>query len=114
MISGLQENGVPNLMLFIIYLFQFCNDLLNHVSPIFWEGLIVIPIFLVLILFIITKNFKFMFLCFIILLISEFYFSGFFFQDNYKRATSFMFLVPFIIFILSSAYVSWLNLKKID
>jgi hypothetical protein len=102
MIPGLHENGVPNLALLAIYLYQFLNDLLGKSYRIFWEGIIVIPILVALIVFLLNKNFKILLICFVILLASLIYTTGI--LNNFFRI-DFWFVFIFLVFLTSSIFV---------
>lgn len=99
--TGLHENTVPNFALLAIYLYQFINDILKKSSAIFWEGLIVLPLFALLIIFFISRNYKIVATSFIALLCSLIYITGF--VPNYQRI-DFWFSALTLIFIISSLY----------
>ncbi len=110
LINGVQENGVPNFAILLIYLFQFFSDVFNNTSTIFWEGLITIPIFGLLILFLRSKNYRVLLICFLSLLIVLVYITGV--LSNYYRI-DLTFSIPLLIFLISSIYVILLA-KKIS
>lgn len=98
---GVQENGVPNFILLIIYFYQFLYDLFNNTSSILWQGLIAIPTFGLLVLFLRSRNYKILLSCFVILLFIIFYITGLVY--NYKRIND-AFTIPAILFLISSIY----------
>ncbi|MDX6183585.1 hypothetical protein SGQ44_14710 [Flavobacterium sp. Fl-77] len=98
-IPGLDENGTPNLAFMMLCLYQFFYDICNASTVIFWEGFIIIPIIAALIVFFISKSYKILFFCFLVLLIPLTYASGLI--TNYSRI-NFWFLFTFLLFILSS------------
>ncbi len=98
---GVQENGVPNFILLIIYFCQFLYDLFNNTSSILWQGLIAIPTSGLLVLFLRSRNYKILLSCFIILLFIMFYISGLLY--NYHRING-AFTIPAILFLISSIY----------
>jgi hypothetical protein len=102
MIGGLHENGVPNFALLAIYFFQFFGGIVSGLHSIFWEGLIVIPILVALIVFSLNKNFKILLLCFVILLTSLIYTTGL--LNNFFRI-DFWFVFIFFVFLTSSIFV---------
>ncbi|XDZ53905.1 hypothetical protein FlaCF_0953 [Flavobacterium tructae] len=102
LISGVQQNGVPNFALLLIYLFQFLNDVFSSISKVFWEGLIAIPIFSLLILFLISKNYRVLLICFFMLFVALTYITGII--GNLHRI-GFTFVIPTLIFLVSSIYV---------
>jgi len=108
LISGIQENGVPIFALLLIYLYQFLNDLFSGVSPIFWEGLIIIPVLSLLILFLISKNYRILLGCFVVLFAFLVYFTGL--VGNYHRINA-VFVIPLLLFLLSSVYAIILTKK---
>jgi hypothetical protein len=102
-IFGLQENGIPTIALLLIYFYQFLHDLFSSMAfRIFWEGLSIIPIFFVLILFLISRNYKVLLGCFVVLLIYQVYVSGL--MNNYHRI-NIAFLLPLTLFLIASVYV---------
>lgn len=101
LISGVQQNGVPNFAMLLIYLFQFFNDIFSSTSAIFWEGLIAIPIFSLLFLFFISKNYRVLLICFLILSAVLIYITGLI--NNYHRI-NFTFIIPSVLFAISSIY----------
>ncbi len=108
---GAQENGVPNFILLIIYFYQFLYDLFNNTSSILWQGLIAIPTFGLLVLFLRSRNYKILLSCFVILLFIIFYITGLLY--NYHRIND-AFTIPLIIFLISSVYAIILAKKAID
>jgi hypothetical protein len=109
LITGVQQNGVPTFALLLIYLFQFFNDILSSTSMIFWEGLITIPILGFLFLFLISKNYKVLLLSFSILLAAVIYLTGII---NHYQRINFTFIIPSIIFLISSIYALIVTKKK--
>ena len=103
LIFGLQENGVPTIALLLIYFYQFLHDLFSSIAfRIFWEGLIIIPVFFLLILFLISRNYKVLLGCFVVLLVFLVYLTGL--VNNYN-SMNIAFLLPLILFLISSVYV---------
>lgn len=103
LIFGLQENGVPTIALLLIYFYQFLHDLFTSVRfGIFWEGLSIIPVFFLLILFLISRNYKVLLGCFVVLLVFQVYVTGL--VNNYQNIHS-AFLLPLTVFVISSIYV---------
>jgi hypothetical protein len=102
MIIVLSENELPNFALLAIWLFQFLSDLSNTGFRIFWEGSIVIPILVALVIFFINKNFKVLLICFLILLISLIHTTGL--LNNFFRI-SFGYVFIFFVFLASSIFV---------
>ncbi len=103
LIFGLQENGVPTIALLLIYFYQFWHDVFSSIAfRIFWEGLSIIPVFFVLFLFLISRNYKVLLGCFIVLLVYQFYVAGL--RINYQNMHS-AFLLPLTVFVISSVYV---------
>lgn len=98
---GLQENAVPNFALLVIYLYQFINDIVKNSSTIFWEGLIAIPLFAHLIIFLNSGNYKIVAASFLALFCSLIYVTGLI--PNYQRI-DFRFSALVLIFIISSLY----------
>lgn len=110
LISGLQENGVPTFALLLIYFYQFFNDLFSSVAyRIFWEGLTIIPVFGLLILFLISKNYKILLGCFVVLFTFIVYSTGLI--ENYHRINA-VFLIPLVLFLFSSVYAITLAIKN--
>jgi hypothetical protein len=109
LINGVQENGVPNFAILLIYLFQFFSDVFSNTAAIFWEGLITIPIFGLLILFLRSKNYKDLLSCFLSLLVVLVYITGV--LNNYHRI-GLTFIIPLLIFLISSIYVILLVKKR--
>ncbi len=102
LISGVQENGVPNFALILIYFYQFLSDLSNSVHPIFWEGLLTIPVLGLLILILVNRNYKVLLSCFVVLLAFLVYTTGL--LHNYHRINT-AFVIPLVLYIISSVYV---------
>ncbi|KAF2081742.1 hypothetical protein [Flavobacterium sharifuzzamanii] len=103
LIFGVQENGVPTIALLLIYFYQFLNDLFSSMAfGIFWEGLSIIPVFFLLILFLISRNYKVLLGCFVLLLVYQVYVTGL--VNNYQNIHS-AFLLPLTVFVISSIYV---------
>lgn len=103
LIFGLQENGVPTIALLLIYFYQFLHDLFTSVRfGIFWVGLSIIPVFFLLILFLISRNYKVLLGCFVVLLVYQVYVTGL--VNNYQNIHS-AFLLPLTVFVISSIYV---------
>jgi len=103
LIFGLQENGVPTIALLLIYFYQFLHDLFSSMTfRIFWEGLSIIPVFFLLILFLISRNYKVLLGCFVVLLVFLVYLTGL--RINYQNI-HIAFLLPLIVFLISSVYV---------
>ncbi len=103
LIFGLQENGVPTIALLLIYFYQFLHELFSSVRfGIFWEGLSIIPVFFLLFLFLISRNYKVLLGCFVVLLVYQFYVTGL--RINYQNIHS-AFLIPLTVFLISSVYV---------
>jgi len=103
LIFGLQENGVPTIALLLIYFYQFLHDLFSSIAfRIFWEGLIIIPVFFLLILFLISRNYKVLLGCFVVLLVFLVYLTGL--VNNYN-SMNIAFLLPLTLFLISSVYV---------
>ena len=109
LINGVQENGVPNFAFLLIYLFQFFSDVFSNASTIFWEGLITIPIFGLLIQFLRSKNYRVLFICFFSLLVVLVYITGV--LNNYQRI-DLTFIIPLFIFFISSIYLILLTKKR--
>lgn len=101
LISGVQQNGVPNFAMLLIYLFQFFNDIFSDTTAIFWEGLITIPILSLLFLFLISNNYRVLLIYFLILSAILIYITGLI--KNYYRI-NLAFLIPSVVFIISSIY----------
>ncbi|MDX6183901.1 hypothetical protein SGQ44_16445 [Flavobacterium sp. Fl-77] len=110
MLPGLHENGVPHFGFLLFCLLQFITDLFSNSTSIFWQGFLVVPILVTLAIFFISKNYKILFFCFLILLISSMFTTGLI--ANYERI-NFLFLFVFLIFILSSIGVIALVKKRI-
>ncbi|EJG03107.1 hypothetical protein FF52_02905 [Flavobacterium sp. F52] len=108
--SGVQENGVPNFILLIIYFCQFLYDLFNNTSSILWQGLIAIPTSGLLILFLRSRNYKILLSCFLILLFIMLYITGLLY--NYHRINE-TFTIPLAIFLISSVYAIILAKKAV-
>lgn len=103
LISGVQENGIPIIALLLIYFYQFLHDLFSSMAfRIFWEGLIIIPLFVLLFLFLISRNYKVLLGCFVVLLVFLVYITGL--VNNY-RDINIAFLIPLTLFLISSVYV---------
>ena len=107
MLSGLSENGIPFFAFLLYCLWVFIMGILGNSDPIFWEGLLVLPILATLIVFLISKSYKILLFCFLILLITQIPSL----ITNYKRI-DFLFLFLFSTFIISSVGVIKLNQKK--
>lgn len=101
LISGVQENGVPNLALLLIYFYQFLSGLSSNVSSIFWEGLVIIPVLGLLILFVVSRNYSVLLSCFVVLLAFAVYITGL--MNNYHRI-NIAFIIPLVLFLTSSIY----------
>lgn len=101
LISGVQENGVPNFALLLIYFYQFLYDLFNNTSSILWQGLIAIPTSGLLVLFLRSRNYKILLSCFVILFFIMFYITGILY--NYHRINT-AFVIPLVLFIIASVY----------
>ncbi|WP_281632101.1 hypothetical protein [Flavobacterium luteolum] len=99
---GVQENGVPNFILLIIYFCQFLYDLFNNTTSILWQGLITIPTSGLLVLFLRSKNYKILLGSFIILLLILVFITGLIY--NYHRI-NIAFLLPLTVFVISSVYL---------
>ena len=110
LISGVQENGVPNFALLLIYFYQFLTDISSSVSKIFWEGFVIIPVVVLLILFLKSKNYKVLLCSFIILLTFLVYVTGLI--DNYHRINT-AFAIPSVVFLISSVYAIILAKKAV-
>jgi hypothetical protein len=103
LIFGLQENGVPTIALLLIYFYQFLHDLFSSMTfRIFWEGLMIIPVFFLLILFLISRNYKVLLGCFVVLLVFLVYLTAL--VNNYHDI-NIAFLLPSTLFLISSVYV---------
>lgn len=103
LIFGLQENGIPTIALLLIFFYQFLHDVFSSTSfGIFWEGLSIIPVFVLLFLFLISRNYKVLLCCFVVLLVYQVYATGLI--NNYNRI-NIAFLFPFTLFVISSIYV---------
>lgn len=109
LISGVQENGVPNFALLLIYFYQFLSDLSNSVHPIFWEGLLTIPELGLLILILVNRNYKVLLSSFVVLLAFLVYTTGL--VHNYHRINT-VFVIPSVLFLISSIYAIALAKKQ--
>ena len=107
MLPGLSENGIPYFAFLLYCLRQFITDLFGNLDYIFWQGLFVVPILAILVVFFISKNYKILLFCFLGLLITQIPSL----ITNYKRI-DFLFLFLFSTFIISSVGVIKLNQKK--
>ncbi|MNQ03691.1 hypothetical protein D3C85_163960 [compost metagenome] len=107
MLPGLSENGIPFFAFLLYCLWVFIMGILGNSDPIFWEGLLVLPILTTLIVFLISKSYKILLFCFLILLITQIPSL----ITNYKRI-DFLFLFLFLTFIISSISVIALLKKK--
>lgn len=104
LIFGVQENGIPTIALLLIYFYQFLHDLFSSMAfRIFWEGLTIIPVFVLLFLFLISKNYKVLLGCFVVLLVYQVYVSGLLMNNCQNIHTAF--LLPLTAFVISSIYV---------
>lgn len=114
LISGLQEVGLP---IFISIVYIIVNLVINsNNSDIdFWIGsLLGISIIGTLIIYLFCKKGKDRFLslfCFIALLLAVLFLTGATDFTNYKRI-SLGFVIPLLIFIISSVWIIILNFKK--
>ncbi|MNK54327.1 hypothetical protein D3C87_733090 [compost metagenome] len=103
LIFGVQENGIPTIALLLIYFYQFLHDLFSSMAfRIFWEGLTIIPVFVLLFLFLISKNYKVLLGCFVVLFVYQVYVTGL--MNNYHRI-NIAFLLPLALFLIASVYV---------
>jgi hypothetical protein len=109
MIPGLDENGVPNFAFMGLCLYQFIHDIFNNSLIKFWEGLIIVPILVALVVFYKSKSYKILLICFLSLLIPLTYATGLII--NYTRI-NFWFLLMFITFIAASIAVIILAEKE--
>ncbi|WP_268848163.1 hypothetical protein [Flavobacterium aestivum] len=109
LIPGLDENTVPNFAFIALCLFQSFHDIFNNSIHIFWEGLILIPILTALVIFYKSKNYKILFICFLILLLPLTYATGLI--KNYARI-DFWFVFTYGTFIITSIAVILLAQKK--
>ena len=64
MLPGLSENGIPYFAFLLYCLRQFITDLFGNLDYIFWQGLFVVPILAILVVFFISKNYKILLFCF--------------------------------------------------
>jgi hypothetical protein len=97
MLPGLSENGIPYFAFLLYCLWVFIMGILGNSDPIFWEGLLVLPILATLIVFLISKSYKILSFCLLGLLITQIPSL----ITNYKRI-DFLFLFLFLTFIISS------------
>ena len=103
LIFGLQENGFPTIVLLLFYFYQFMHGLFSSIRfGIFWEGLSIIPVFVLLFLFLISRNYKVLLCCFVVLLAYQVYATGL--VNNYENI-HIAFLLPLTVFLISSVYV---------
>jgi len=79
------------------------------VSSIFWEGLIIIPVLSLLILFLISRNYRIMLGCFVVLFAFLVYITGL--VSNYQRINA-AFVIPLFLFLASSVYAITLAKKS--
>lgn len=108
-IPGLHQNGVPNIALLSIYFLQFFNDIIGPSTKIFWEGILAVPVFALLILFLLSRKFKTLLITFLILLAVLIYITGII--NNYQRI-NIGFIALLAIYMLSSIYVLKTVYKK--
>ncbi len=114
LIFGTQEVELP---IFISILYIIVNLLVNtnNLELDFWIfGLLGISLIATLIIYLLCKKGKDRFLllfCFIALLVSALFLTGAFDQNNYERI-SFGFVIPLLIFIISSLIVIIKDFRK--
>ncbi|QLC66137.1 hypothetical protein LPB248_07545 [Flavobacterium sp. LPB0248] len=108
-LPGLDENGFPHFAFLLFCLRQFITSLSGNSDSIFWEGFLVLPILATLIVFLISKSYKILSFCFLILLISSMFTTGLI--ANYKRI-DYLYLFIYLTFIISSICVIVLMKKK--
>jgi hypothetical protein len=109
LINGVQEHGVPNFALLLIYLYQFFNDIFTGASTIFWGGLITIPIYALLILFFISESYRILLMIFFLLFVILIYITGI--PNNYHRI-NLAFIIPTALFIISAIVSIVLEKRK--
>lgn len=107
MLPGLSEVGIPYFAFLLYCLRQFITSLSGNSDSIFWQGFLVLPILATLIVFLISKSYRILFFCFLVLFITQIPSL----IINYK-GIDFLFLFLFLTFIISSICVIVLVKKK--
>lgn len=108
LIEGIQLHGTMNFALLFLYLVDFIQSFTYNNLGISWEtGTFAIFTIGTVIIYLLCREAKDRFLllfCFIALLVSVLFLTGAFDQNNYVRI-SFGFVIPLLIFIISSLIV---------
>ena len=108
LIGGIQQNGLPNFGVILLFGYQFFHDIFMYPftqNPIFWEGIIAILVLVCLIGIRISKKHTdryLLILYFIILIIAGLFFTGINNSVNLHRISNLEFIIPSIIFLIST------------
>lgn len=96
---GLQENGIPNFFLIVIYLFQFISDLISSNGYIFYEGASSILAILLLIFYYRSNSYLISTICFVLLTIITIYYTGLL---QYYDRLNILYIITLISFMTTS------------
>ena len=114
LIEGMQTHASMNFGMIVLYAYQFLHDIINFQkdTDFFWQGGI-ISILIIITLIILYKSRKYIdryivALCIIALFFSLIYLDGVISFSNIKIG----FLIPFVIFSITSTILIILNFKK--
>lgn len=118
LIGGIQQNGLQNFGVIFLFGYEFFHDIFMYPftqNPIFWEGSITILVLLCLIGIRISKKHRdrhLLILYFIILIIAGLFFTGINNSVNLHRISNLGFIIPSIIFLISTIALIILNFSN--
>ena len=115
-LTPLHQDGFPLFAMMLVWVYQFIADLFTvPFDKIFWEGLLVIPIVGTLIVAMLCKRFKdrnLLLFCITTLFLFVGYTLVFSFDGAYFHVGFLWFIVPLVLFVISSILLLHFNFKK--